>query len=186
MYLIPSDYSFQIRKEIKTILSGGNDKKLGLAENAAVGEMKSYLKKRYDIDQIFYSISGEYTAGTYQTGALVYWRPDGSTDDEDYAVYLATVNTSDSPDNEQEWELFARNPFIILKLVDITLYHLHSKDATRLMPKVREDRYQDAIDWLKMVGRGELEADLPQRSEDDEGYTSEIRFNSHPPENQRY
>lgn len=53
-----------------------------------------------------------------------------------------------------------RDAFIVMTLVDIVLYHIWSKERGR-MPQVRNDRYQDALDWLKTVGNGEQICDLP-------------------------
>ncbi len=193
-YLHPGDYSIQIRSEIKNLVGGADEKKLILAEHAAVGQMKSWLKKRYDIGKILFLLKGEHNQTlAYSLGDLVYYKENGETV-EDYKVYEATAdiaaNTAWAPAN---WTLFTeRNPFVILYLVDLTLYHLHSKDASRVIPKVREDRYQDALDWLKGVAEGMIDADLPQVSELDENgaenpnYAPDIRYSSHPNENQRW
>jgi phage gp36-like protein len=187
-YLHPGDYSIQIRTEIKTLVGGADEKKLVLAEHAAVGQMKSWLKKRYDIAQIFFLLKGAHDqAKAYSLGNLVYYK-ETSESVEDYKVYQANANiAANTPWNLNNWTLFTdRNPFIILYLVDLTLYHLHSKDAARLIPKVREDRYQDALDWLKGVAEGLIDADLPQLVETDPEYKPEIRYNSHPAENHRW
>jgi len=54
-----------------------------------------------------------------------------------------------------------RNPLIIMYLIDLILYHLHSNTASRAMPKVREDRYNAAITWLEKVNTGDLIPSLP-------------------------
>jgi hypothetical protein len=59
----------------------------------------------------------------------------------------------------------ARNPIVIMYLIDIALYHLHSKLATRMIPKIREDRFLAAKEWLKLVRSGELNPDLPTHAE---------------------
>jgi phage gp36-like protein len=59
-----------------------------------------------------------------------------------------------------------RNPFVIMILIDIVLYHLWSKERPGNIPKVRNDRYQDALDWLKAVGTGELISSLPPLPDD--------------------
>jgi phage gp36-like protein len=190
-YLHPGDYSFQIRKEIKDLLGGADEKKLNVAENAAVEEMRSYLKKRYDIDNIFFLISAFDVSKPWPKDSLIYYKANNTDGDETTQVFKASA---DVPANDPaplasgtKWVLFTgRNPFVIMKLVDITLYHLHSKDSSRLISKVREDRYQDAQDWLKLVAKGEIDANLPQKAQDDPTVSSEIRFNSHPVENFRW
>lgn len=54
-----------------------------------------------------------------------------------------------------------RNQQIVTYLVDITLYHVHSRIAPRNIPELRVIRYDHAIQWLKMAARGEITAALP-------------------------
>lgn len=54
-----------------------------------------------------------------------------------------------------------RPGIIVTYLVDIALYHLHSRINPRKIPDLRMDRYDNAIDWLKRVARGELSPNLP-------------------------
>lgn len=62
-----------------------------------------------------------------------------------------------------------RDPMLVMFCVDITVYHLFSMHNPRNMSKIREDRYNRAIEWLKAVGRGNLSAEgLPERAEKDE------------------
>ncbi|MEO6901563.1 MAG: hypothetical protein ABI241_00585 [Bacteroidia bacterium] len=62
-----------------------------------------------------------------------------------------------------------RNQQIILYLIDITLYHLHSRINPRNIPDLRKERYDGnshvqaggAVGWLKRVASGDVTADLP-------------------------
>ena len=62
-----------------------------------------------------------------------------------------------------------RNQQIVLFLIDITLYHLHSRINPRNIPDLRKERYNGndpmdrggAIGWLKSVAHGNVNADLP-------------------------
>ena len=62
-----------------------------------------------------------------------------------------------------------RNQQIVMYLIDITLYHLHSRINPRNIPDLRKERYDGnnpqqnggAIAWLKRVASGDLTADLP-------------------------
>lgn len=56
----------------------------------------------------------------------------------------------------------ARNAHIVMIVLDCTLYHLYTSTVPKRMPDIRSQRYQDAIDWLKAVGTGEIAADLPK------------------------
>lgn len=63
-----------------------------------------------------------------------------------------------------------RNQQIVLFLIDITLYHLHSRINPRNIPDLRKERYNGnsptdsggAIGWLKSVAKGNVNADLPE------------------------
>lgn len=54
-----------------------------------------------------------------------------------------------------------RNPQLVMYLVDILLYHLHSNITPRNIPEIREKRYEAAISWLKMVASDKLNPNLP-------------------------
>ena len=58
----------------------------------------------------------------------------------------------------------ARNPQIVMYLVDMALYHLHSRQNPRNVPQIRQDRYDHAIAWLTMVRKGGLSCGLPLES----------------------
>lgn len=77
------------------------------------------------------------------------------------------------PDNTTKWTLGDnRNQQIVLYLIDITLYHLHSRINPRNIPDLRKERYNGndpmdrggAIGWLKSVAHGNIQADLPVAS----------------------
>ncbi|MBB6131340.1 phage protein Gp36 family protein [Mucilaginibacter lappiensis] len=56
----------------------------------------------------------------------------------------------------------ARNPLIIMYMIDLILYHLHSNTPSRVVPKSRDDRFNAAITWLTSVNTGDLIPDLPE------------------------
>jgi phage gp36-like protein len=74
--------------------------------------------------------------------------------------------------------------FIILT-IDIAIYHLYSQKAPRLLPKYRDIRFRDAIEWLDAVGSGTVSAELPTPSEEE--YQGEVRiFSIHKPNDYKY
>ncbi|WP_443937083.1 phage protein Gp36 family protein [Pedobacter sp. MW01-1-1] len=79
-----------------------------------------------------------------------------------------------------------RNAQIIMLMVDITLYHLHSNIVTRAMPSMRKDRYDAAIDWLNRVSKGQLEPNLPRLSSDDQDATPTLKLGSNKRYSRRY
>lgn len=86
---------------------------------------------------------------------------------------------------EQENE--SRNSHIVMITLDCALYHLYTSTVPKRMPEIRSLRYQDAIDWLKMVAKGEASADLPGKKDDNGNELDGINFSSkYKPSNQRW
>lgn len=55
-----------------------------------------------------------------------------------------------------------RNQQMVNMMIDVALFHLHSRIAPRNIPDLRVKRYDDAVAWLKNVSRGtDITADLP-------------------------
>jgi phage gp36-like protein len=50
----------------------------------------------------------------------------------------------------------ARDPQLLAYIIDITLYHLHSRIAPRNVPELRLTRYENAVAWLKMCAYGDV------------------------------
>jgi phage gp36-like protein len=55
----------------------------------------------------------------------------------------------------------ARHPQILMYMIDVALFHLHSRINPRNVPELRGVRYEQAIDWLKAVAKGNIAPDLP-------------------------
>jgi len=80
-----------------------------------------------------------------------------------------------------------RDEWIVTITIDIALYHLYSKSGAKDVPQHRQDRYQDAIDWLKDVGNGVSLADLPALVDATTGEDySEFRLSSRAPESHKW
>lgn len=58
-----------------------------------------------------------------------------------------------------------RDELILQQMIDITLYSLHSRINPRNIPRIRTDRRDEAIQWLKMSvdPRNDMQPDLPER-----------------------
>lgn len=54
-----------------------------------------------------------------------------------------------------------RHPLLVMYMVDITLYHLHSRIPGRQVPQTRIDRYNIAKDWLERAAEQTVTTDLP-------------------------
>jgi phage gp36-like protein len=92
-------------------------------------------------------------------------------------IFTAAPSTEEDP----------RDQYIVMLVIDIALYHLWSKEAGNRIPKHRELRYKDALDWLQAVQKGES-ADLPELTDETTGETTgDIRiWSKQKPEDNRY
>jgi phage gp36-like protein len=80
-----------------------------------------------------------------------------------------------------------RDEFIVTLIIDCALYHLYSQTGMKDIPKHRNDRYQDALDWLKEVGKGNIPANLPEITNDSgEAYSEVNIWSARPPENHKW
>lgn len=83
------------------------------------------------------------------------------------SVYWKFLNNYDVPANTDilntaYWKAGDnRSQQLLTTVVDITLYHVHSRISPRNIPELRVKRYDDARNWLKMANRGEITPALP-------------------------
>lgn len=106
-FLVEDDYKAQIKADLLDKIVDADDNIRVAAENSAIGQAKSMLRVRYDVNAIF-------------------------------------AATGDN-----------RNTELVMYLVDMVLYHLHSRINPGQVPANRDKRYTDALDWLKNVGKGD-------------------------------
>ncbi len=78
----------------------------------------------------------------------------------------------DAPEDDEE---DTRDQYIVMLAIDITLYHLWTKEGGNNIPKTRELRYNDALEWLKAVQSG-AQADLPALTNDNGEEISFVRI----------
>jgi phage gp36-like protein len=76
-----------------------------------------------------------------------------------------------------------RSQQMVMVMIDVTLYHVHSRISPRNIPDLRVKRYDEAIDWLKAAGQGKITANLPLRQVKSGG---RIRFGGNPKMINRY
>lgn len=55
-----------------------------------------------------------------------------------------------------------RSQRLVMVMVDITLYHIHSRIAPRNIPELRINRYKAACNWLSDAAHGLITPNLPQ------------------------
>ena len=72
-----------------------------------------------------------------------------------------------------------RSDIIVMRAVDIALYHLVSSMPNRMGYEIREIRYKRAIEWLQELQQGKITADLPTKTgpNGEEDYYNPIRCN---------
>lgn len=94
------------------------------------------------------------------------------TPNNDYWDIYPSSFSSALPTDTLSWlEGDNRNEQLKACLIDIALYHLHSRINPRNIPELRKERYDGnspeqkggAIGWLKNVAHGLVNADLPER-----------------------
>lgn len=89
-------------------------------------------------------------------------------DDTEWSV--TATNNWTSGDN--------RNQQIRLYMIDIVLYHLHSRINPRNIPDFRIARRDDAVKWLGLISNGKIMANLPIHQNETKGQN--ISYNSAP------
>lgn len=83
------------------------------------------------------------------------------------AIYWGTGTPYDIaagtlPTNTAKWTAGDnRTQSVLMIVIDITLFHLHSRISPRNIPDLRKDRYTNAIQMLQAFARGEMTAKLP-------------------------
>jgi phage gp36-like protein len=71
-------------------------------------------------------------------------------------------------DNPGE-QIDSRNAFVVMIVIDCALYHLYCSIAPNKIPEHRSNRYQDALEWLKLMVEGKGNADLPMITDESTG-----------------
>jgi len=66
-----------------------------------------------------------------------------------------------------------RNSELVMYMVDMVLYHLHSRITPGQVPELRSQRYQDAMEWLKAVASGDFMPALTAKGDADEDDTDD-------------
>ena len=54
-----------------------------------------------------------------------------------------------------------RNPILVIRVVDMAVYHLHAAIDPRNVNDLRRDRYTESISWLKGLSKGDFTIALP-------------------------
>ena len=79
-----------------------------------------------------------------------------------------------------------RNPLLLIFVKDIATWHFLVLCNAGHELKLRQDRYDRAIQWLKGVQRGDIDPDLPVMASESGQGTGIIKFGSNPPRGQHF
>lgn len=74
----------------------------------------------------------------------------------------------------------ARNRLIVMRTVDIALYHLVASLPQKMGIEIRKERYERAIEWLEGVQSGKIIPDLPVIEEEDSPVSFGTMYHSEP------
>lgn len=119
----------------------------------------------YETGDVVWYQNKTWTARTSLSGIVP------TTDNSSYWTEGATYSiTGDYPDDDSVWtQGDNRNPLIVMRLIDIVLYHLHKRLTGMNFPDIRKEAYDGnspaqvggAIGWLKQIACGKVNVDLP-------------------------
>lgn len=80
-----------------------------------------------------------------------------------------------------------RHPLVLMYAKDITLYHVFCIHNPQKISKIRIDRYERSLEWLKGVSKFEISVEgLPPLDEDSTKLNSAFQMRSYPRRNTRY
>lgn len=152
-FLQTIDYKKRVKDEVLTAIINNDITIREDAELSAIEEMTTYLSSRYNTRDAFLDYDDFNPLFMYLSGtkAVV----NGKT------VVKAIVSITPGPFNASEWQVVhERSALLVTRCIDIVMYTLCRLNP-RQIPELYKDRYNQAIDWLKMVAEGNLSANLP-------------------------
>lgn len=168
MFLRKIDYYKQIKEDnldviIEDATGTPTEQFLTDCEAAALKELQSYLSHRYDVAAVFKPLLVYDNAATYQEGEWTVVSPV-----ESGTIFTAKKETSgNAPAAGEFWsESDGRDPLMKTYLIDLTLYHIHSRINPRNIKALIMSRRDEAIKWLGMISKGQINADLPNLTDD--------------------
>lgn len=74
----------------------------------------------------------------------------------------------------------ARNRLIVMRTVDIALYHLVASLPQKMGLEIRKERYERAIEWLEGIQAGKIIPDLPTIENDEQAGSFGTIFHTEP------
>lgn len=82
----------------------------------------------------------------------------------------------------------ARNALLLLFVKDIAVWHFVNLGNACIDIELREKRYDSAVNWLRLVQKGDLSPDLPAKKAEPGGaeIVGKIHFSSNPKRSQHF
>lgn len=156
MFLTDLDYKNHQRVgDLRILTNGDNINVRNFAEAAAQEEMISFLGLRFDTDLIFIDVLTWNNTSTYTVGDHVL------KDDLIYNAISDHAGTDPATSNT-DWALGdLRNQLVVMRMIDIAIYHMYAKIPNRQTPEDVVYRYEETISWLKNVAKGLYSPKLP-------------------------
>lgn len=148
MYLTALDYKKRIKDEVLAAITNGDITIREDAELSAIEEAKGYLSSRYDTRVAFLDYDTFDPLATYNQG--------------DRSVIGNSVQEFvQNPTSGLVWKtIFQRSALLTTFLIDIVLYRL-CRINPRQQPELYENRYKQAVEWLKACAVGDINAQIP-------------------------
>ena len=150
MFLFPADFEKVVRTDIREIITNSDDTLLTDAEESAISEMKTYLRPRYKLVDMFISYT-TWAAGTYATGSRVI---------KDGVFYRALQSTTQTPPGSHWVAGDERIPYLVLTTINIVMFHLYRRINPRKVPEHVSLAYERAVEWLKDIRKGTADLDV--------------------------
>lgn len=80
-----------------------------------------------------------------------------------------------------------RNQLILMKALDITIYHIFCIHNPQKLSTIRKDRYERTVEWMKAVARGKVNIDgAPLLPTESLTKNNEFQFRSNPKRTNHY
>jgi hypothetical protein len=217
------DFNQLIQSSDLDIVLSDNDSNITQSIFAAMSEVKSYIRHRYDIDRIFkttnvfniadsnavddlvelrataYSNTATYSQNAYVSyesdvykcfangtvGKLptdtTFWTKVG----KDRGLYICIqISTAIDVSNREYWIEAEDTQLLRMYVIDLTLYHAHSRIQPRNIPEWRIQRRDDAIAFLNQIKKGDITMALPIYANTDTG--QRISYGGNPKQENYY
>lgn len=163
-YLRDSDYFHKITEhDFLTLVEDEASPDLFVfdTELKAQEQISLFLRKRYDLTELFETYSDYKTGVQYGTGDTVWYSQDTDSTYTSY-VYRPKSSTTSLPSTANWDRVDPRYTSIVDWMVTISIYKLHERISPDSMPKHRKDSYDEVMTVLKAIQNGKLSPSFPE------------------------